>query len=45
MVSLFGCIFTTIGVIINHDFIAMNLETTVFKHGANSWYFSGGLSN
>lgn len=38
MVSLFGCIFTTIGVIINHDFTAMKLEAAAFKHGAISYY-------
>jgi len=38
MVSLFGCIFTTIGVIINDDFTAMKLEAAAFKHGAVSYY-------
>lgn len=38
MVSLFGCIFTTIGVIINADFTAMKLEAAAFKHGAISYY-------
>ncbi|GLJ48113.1 hypothetical protein SUGI_1015900 [Cryptomeria japonica] len=38
MVSLFGCIFTTIGVIINGDFTAMNSEADAFKHGPVSYY-------
>eukprot|EP00252_Welwitschia_mirabilis_P020428 TRINITY_DN5004_c0_g1_i1.p1 TRINITY_DN5004_c0_g1~~TRINITY_DN5004_c0_g1_i1.p1 ORF type:complete len:385 (-),score=46.12 TRINITY_DN5004_c0_g1_i1:175-1329(-) len=38
MVSLFGCIFTTIGVVVNDDFRAMRSEAATFKDGPVSYY-------
>ena len=38
MVSVFGFIFSTTSVIINHGFTIMKLEAVVFKHGTVSYY-------
>lgn len=38
MVSLFGFLFTTIGVIVNKDFQAMKSEARSFKGGESSYY-------